>query len=505
LNANTLQPGANPWPRRAALLLGPLAALTIILTVPEVTLSAAGSAPGAAAVVLDAKGIAVLGLVVWMALWWVTECVALEVTGLLPLIILPVLGVCTFKQAAAPYADEVIGLFLGGMLLGRAVERWNVHRWMGEGVARICGPSPRLLVLGLLAGTAFLSMWISNLAAAVMMLPIARSLTPPPDAPGKRDDTAVAFTLAVAYGASIGGVGTLIGTPPTAQFAAFMSGPLKSPVSFLSWMILGVPVVVLGVLASWFVLTRIACVVPQTVLASADRSRDHAALSTPGRLALGVFGLAIFGWITLPILEQLGVNASVPMLDRLTDAGVSLTAVLLMFLIPAGRTEGRRTRALLTWSEASEIPWGVLVMFGGGLSLAAAIQSSGLDDVIAHYARGLGALPTPVLIIVITVAATALSEFMSNTALTALLLPIAAAVATRIGIPPPVLMIPAVLGASLAFMMPAGTPPNAVAFATGRVSMREMIRAGFWLNVLFCALTSALVIAGYKLGLLPGT
>ncbi len=504
MNAPHAQPGGNVWPRRVALALGPVSAALVFAYVPRLLLQ--GATETTAAVTLDDKGVAVLALAVWMAVWWVTECVALEVTGLLPLLVLPILGVCTFKQAAAPYADEVIGLFLGGMLLGRAVERWNVHRWMGEGVSRLCGPSPRMLVLGLLAGTAFLSMWISNLAAAVMMLPIARSLTPPanplrPPGPNGRDHTAVAFTLAVAYGASIGGVGTLIGTPPTAQFAAFMSGPLQHPVSFLSWMGLGVPLAILGVLGSWVILTRVACAVPRSAPAAAVRDETHSTLSLPGRLALGVFLVAITGWIAMPILEQAGVNRAWPWLDRVTDAGVSLTAVLLMFLIPAGRGRGR---ALLTWPEASEIPWGVLVMFGGGLSLASAIQSSGLDDVIAHHARGLGSLPIPLLIIAITVTATVLSEFMSNTALTALLLPIAAAVATRIGIPPPVLMIPAVLGASLAFMMPAGTPPNAVAFATGRVTMREMIRAGFWLNLYFCGLISAMVIAGYKWGMLPG-
>lgn len=485
----------------AALWVGPLAAAVIMLAVPTFTLEAATA--DTAAVVLTAKGIAVLALCVWMATWWLTECVPLEVTGLLPAICLPLLGVMSMKQAAAPYADEVIALFMGGMLLGRAIERWNVHRWMGGHLVTACGPSPRMLVLGLLAATAFISMWVSNLAAAMMMLPIARSVVPMLQDEKARSQTAIACTLAVAYGASIGGVGTLVGTPPTAQFAAFMADRVDKPVSFLSWMLFGVPLVVLGVVGAWLVLTRIACRVPKASVAHADSANaiEPVLLSVAGRRAIAVFGIAIAGWIVIPLLKQAGLGAHIPGFDRIGDAGIALIAVMLMFLCPAG---GGERRPLLVWQEASQIPWGILVMFGGGLSLAAAIQSSGLDRVIAFYGHGLGALPTPVLIIAVTVSATLLSEVMSNTALTALILPIASAVALRLGLPPAVLMIPAVLGASLAFMMPAGTPPNAVAFASGTVTMRDMVRAGFWLNLLFCALASLMVIGGMRWGLLPG-
>ncbi|MDI1288456.1 MAG: SLC13 family permease [bacterium] len=494
------RPSRTLW-QRAAMWLGPLAAAIIVFTVPEFTAEPVTGTT--AAVVLTNSGIAVLALCVWMAVWWISECVPLEVTGLLPMVCLPLLGAVTMKQAAAPYADEVIALFLGGMLLGRAIERWEVHRWVGGHLAFVCGSSPRMHVLGLLASTAFISMWVSNLAAAMMMLPIARSMVPTRRGTTGRDDSTIAYTLAVAFGASIGGVGTLVGTPPTAQFAAFMSDRMDRPVSFLSWMLFGFPLVFLGVLGAWVVLTRVACRVPKRNDAAIDAptSVGSSGLSSSGRRAVLVFAIAIAGWVAVPLLKRAGLSEQLPWLDRVSDAGIALGAALLMFLCPAGRGE---RRPILIWQEASQIPWGILVMFGGGMSLAATIQSSGLDRVIAFYGHGLGALPTPLLIMTVAVAATLLSEVMSNTALTALLLPIVSAIAVRIGLEPAVLMIPAVLGASLAFMMPAGTPPNAVAFATGTITMRDMIRAGFWLNVLFCTLTSVLVIAGHRWGLLPG-
>lgn len=450
-----------------------------------------------------------------MALWWATEALPLEVTALAPLLLFPTLGVAKVQAAAAPYANEIIFLFLGGMLIGAALERWSLHRRFALGVLRLVGPRPRMLVLGFAAGAGFVSMWVSNTAATVMMLPVATSVITMIGRHVHADvarSFGVAAVLGVAYGASIGGVGTLIGTPPTAQLAAFTSG-LEHPITFVSWLPVGLTVAVTGVLVCWLVLTRVALKVPnQRIHAVADLLTEERRVlgpwTAPQRRTLIVFVAAAVAWVAIPLLRRTGLadEAWFAPLRAATDSVIAVAAALLLFIIPAGReADGvARPRALLTWGEGEKIHWGVLLLFGGGLSLADAIVSTGLDKAIADQAAALDQLPLLVVLIIITAAACLLTEVMSNTALVALALPIGAALAVRLDVPPAVVLVPVTLGASLAFMLPAGTPPNAIVFASGTVRIGDMIRAGAWLNIIFSIMTPLLVYALYRLGWLPG-
>ncbi|MBS0197953.1 MAG: SLC13/DASS family transporter [Planctomycetes bacterium] len=453
----------------------------------------------------QARTVASLGVL--MAVWWMTEALPIEATGLVPLALFPLLRATTIEAAAAPYANKIIFLFLGGMLLGCAMERWNLHRRFALNVVRALGSGPSRLVAAFLLATAFVSMWISNTAATIVMLPIAASVAgwvsdhvTGDDAPHRlcRQRLGPALVLAVAFGASIGGVGTVIGTPPIGQYQAYantlVSQGRGSPVSFRSWLNLGLPVLAVVLPFTWFILAKVIFPIPLRTIPGVratitDELKSLGPMSPGERWTLCVFAAAATAWVLNPRSEQF-------------DTPIAIIAALALFLIPV--KEAGLRRPLLTWPEAEKAPWGILILFGGGLSLADSIRETGVDRFIASGADGLSGMPLLPLLWIIGLVTIILTEFTSNTALVAAGLPVAEAIALKLGISPAPILVTMTLTASLGFMLPAGTAPNALVFASGRVTMREMMKAGFWLDVGCAFSVPLLVITAMKLGILPG-
>ena len=463
--------------RRVGILLGPALCLAmLLLPAPE------GLAPA---------GWKVAAVAALMAVWWVTEAIPVPVTGLLPLALFPPLGVATMAEASVPYGDPLIFLFLGGFLLAIGLERWNLHRRIALRVVSLVGTRPAALVGGFMLATAFLSMWVSNTATAVMMLPIGLSVIGLLEREGAgAGGFATALLLGIAYAASIGGLATLIGTPPNALLAAFMGRTYGVEIGFAQWMSIGLPLTVALLLCAWLILTRFAFVLPRAEVAGSRHliRRELAALGriTAPEIRVGLVFLAAAAlWVARPALAGVlpaGVN----------DTVIAIAAGLLLFIVPAGGGSAAGT-ALLDWTAAKRLPWGVLLLFGGGLSLAAAIGRSGLAAWIGEGFAGLGAWPVILVLLLVTAGIVFLTELTSNTATAAAFLPLMASVAPALSIDPFLLTIPVALAASCAFMLPAATPPNAIVFGSGHLSIAQMARAGFLLNLASIAAIVALV------------
>ncbi|HUG28666.1 MAG TPA: DASS family sodium-coupled anion symporter, partial [Gemmatimonadales bacterium] len=458
---------ASPHRRLLGLALGPLLlALTIALPAP---------------VGLSAEAWKTAGVTLLMISWWVTETVPIPVTALLPLICFPLLGILRMEAAAAPYANPVVFLFLGGFLLARAVEKWGLHRRAALFVVGKAGTEPARLVGGFMLASALLSMWISNTATTIMMLPIGVSIiglmeAAEQGAPRRSSSFGLALMLGIAYGASIGGVGTLIGTPPNALLAGFMLENYGFRVGFLDWMMIGLPVVAIFLPLAWWVLTRWVFSVDRIAIPGAEAiiAGEVSQLGSPSRgerMVAGVFILTALAWILRPVLEQ--------WLPGLTDTGIAIAAAILLFLLPVHPSRGEY---LLDWKTAEGLPWGVLLLSGGGLSLAAAVASTGLAAWTGEGLAQLGDFPVIVLMLAVTLVLVFLTEIMSNTAALAAFLPVIAALSLGLGAHPMLLAVPAAIGASCAFMLPMATPPNAIVFGSGRITIPQMARAGIVLN-----------------------
>jgi len=424
----------------------------------------------------------VLGVALWMAFWWLTEALPVSVTALLPLIVFPPLGIFSFKASAAPYAHPLIFLFMGGFIIAKAIEAWNLHRRIALLIVRAFGTRPDYLIAGFMLATATLSMWVSNTATTVMMLPIAISIIGvlnEKEDPEIAANTATALLLGIAYSASIGGVGTLVGTPPNALLAAFVQERLGIELGFAKWMTIGLPVVFIMLPLAWMLLTRVTCPVARRPIPGADDiiTAEVAALgpmSIEEKRVLAVFTLTALSWICRPLITNIFPDIG------LTDSGIALIGALSLFIVPTGKGDGS---SLMNWPRAVTLPWGVLLLFGGGLSLAGAISNSGLADTIGGGLVGLVGFPTLVIVIAVTTLIVFLTEITSNTATSAVFLPIVATVADGMGIAPLELTIPVALAASCAFMMPVATPPNAIVFASDRLTVVQMAKAGFLLNL----------------------
>ena len=464
---------------RLGLWLG-LAALTATLVLP----TPEGMAPEA----WRAAGVGLL-----MAVWWTTEALPIAATSLVPLAAFPLVGVATAEGAAAPYANPIVFLFLGGFLLAKGMERWGLHRRIALGVVARVGTEPRRIVLGFMLAAALLSMGVSNTATAVMMLPIALSvveLARRDDVGSDEDDRtfALVLLLGVAYGCSVGGMGTLIGTPTNALLAGFVAETYGAEVSFAGWLAVGLPLVAVGLALVYGLLTRVIFPVRLPGLPGGRQFiREQIAalgpLSAPERRVGLVFGATAVLWSTRPIFE-----GAVP---GLSDAGLAVLGALLLFALPAGdaRQPGAR---LLDWETARTLPWGVLLLFGGGLSLAAAISDTGLAAWIGASLAVFAGLPTWALVGVVVAVVVGLTELTSNTATAAAFLPVLGALAAATGTAPLALLVPATVAASCAFMLPVATPPNAIVYGSGRIEIGEMARAGVWLNVAFTVLVTLL-------------
>lgn len=492
------------------LALGPLLALFIYFYFRDQ--AAAGTAADAKDA-LTLAGLKTLCLGVWMAVWWLTEAIDLTATALLPLVLIPVLGIGSMKSAAAPYADPIIFLFLGGFLIGAAVQKWGLHRRAAFLTVLACGSRPAFIVGGLMAVTAFMSMWISNTATAVMMFPIALSLValvePPTDrqlgaappapgsvawSPGDIKAFTYALILGIAYAATIGGMGTPIGTPPNAFLVKHAKDHLNLTIGFGQWMLVALPAVLVILPLIWFVLTRAIHPVSAPSLPG-GRAFARTGLTGLGpisrgeRLVLIVFICAAIAWIARVPVTELFAEGSPQraMAARLSDAGIAMIAAVVLFLLPVNLKERTFT---LEWSDAAEkVPWGVLLLFGGGLSLATAISSTGLDGYLGGLAGNFGKLPLMLILLAVALLVIVLSEFASNTAVAATMIPVLGAAAQKgaFDADPMLLLFTITLAASLGMALPVATPPNAIAFGTGRLPLRVMLKAGLVVDLITAA------------------
>ncbi len=470
------------------LVLGPVfLVLALVLPVPE------GMAP---------EAMRLVGVTALMAVWWLAEVVNLAVVAMVPLVLFPLFGIQPAQPTAQAYADQNIFLFMGGLLLAAAMQRWGLHRRMAVHVLARLGSNPRGLVLGFMAATGFLSMWISNTATAVMMLPIAISVVvyvtgrKPEEVRGREGEErnfSVALMLGIAYGASIGGMATLVGTPPNIVLVGQLDQlfPDAPGISFARWMALGLPLAAVFLPAVWVYLCWVAF--PVRALRAGGgrdflrRERDALGPMAGGEKAtLVAFLAAAFLWMTrqpvdLGAFQVPGWSALLPWPGLIKDSTVAMAVALSLFFIPADRKEGAR---VLNWEWASRIPWDVLLLLGGGFALAGAFRTTGLSAWFGQTLSGIGSLAPPVMVPLVCAMMTLLTELTSNTATAAVMLPILAATALEIGIHPLVLMIPATLSASCAFMLPVATPPNAIMFGSGCLDIPTMARTGIAVNLL---------------------
>ncbi len=448
-----------------------------------------------------------------MATWWLTEAVPIPATSLLPIPLFPILGIMHTKKAAAPFASHLIFLFMGGFIIALAMQRWNLHRRIAMNVIHFVGNSPARLIFGFMLATALLSAFVSNTATTVMMMPIGLAVIEHAISEGKKAglDKHIDFSkehfafglnlmLGIAYAASIGGVATLIGTPPNTVMAAYLMKTYNFEITFAKWMVVGVPLAVIFLPLSWLFLTRIAYPIKlKEIPGSRDLIRDE--LKKMGKMNAGerwtalVFALTALGWI---FRKQLGFMFPDPKL--VTDAAIAMTGALILFVIPVNF---KKNIYVMNWEWAAKLPWGVLILFGGGLSLAAGFKTTKLADWIGSQISLLGNAPIFLIILSVTTLIIFLTELTSNTATTAMAIPIIAAVAIGLHQNPLLLIIPATIAASCAFMLPVATPPNAIVFASGYVSIPKMARAGLGLNILgiilITALTYLLILPAFQI------
>ena len=434
---------------------------------------------------LSSVGWAVAAVTLLMAIWWATEAVPVAVTALLPLACFPMLGVTDFKTAALPYANPNIYLFMGGFILALGIESSGLHKRLALKMLIAVGNSGAKLIGGFMLVSAIISMWVMNTSTTLMLLPIGLAVcasvaeTIPNFSQTDKRNFEISLLLGIAYAASIGGMSTLVGTAPNIIFAGFMLETYSLEISFTDWMKLGVPIATIMLFSSWYAITKI--VYPVNFIASIETKlqlqnmlSDLGPLSKDEKKVLIIFSLAASAWMFRTLLDNY-----VPF-SGLTDAGIAIIAALSFFLIPS---ENKQTD-LLTWEQANKLPWGLLVLFGGGLSLAASIGSSGLGGWIGQGLTVLENVPSIVLILAVATMIIFLTEITSNVATTSTFLPVVGAVAVALGITPIALTIPVVLAASCAFMLPVATPPNAIVFGSGKLTIPNMIRAGFALNII---------------------
>lgn len=450
--------------RLATLVLGPLVALVVML------LPAPEGMPDPAW--------RLVALTLWMVIWWLGEALPIAATALLPIVMMPPLGILPVAEVTQRYGNPLIFLFLGGFILAAGMQRWGLHRRIALAIVAAIGTSPGRVVLGFMLATAGLSMWISNTATVVMMFAVGTSVIDFID--DRTHDKAlvrrfgVSLMLGVGYAASIGGVGTLIGTPPNALLASFLADSYGIRIGFFQWMLIGVPVVAVMLPLTWVLLTRLVFparglnLAPVREVIATERARL-------GPMALGekmvamVFATAAALWVLRGFLDL-----------PVGDSGIAIGAALMLFALPVGRQAG----FLLDWSIARSLPWGILLLFGGGLAIASAFEATDLASWIGDRVAGLGAWPTWALILAVAGVVILLTEITSNTASTATFLPILGAVAVGLGLSVEWLTVPVALGASMAFMMPVATPPNAIVFSYDQMRLSDMVRAGIVLNVL---------------------
>lgn len=425
----------------------------------------------------------VLALTAWMVTWWITEAVPIPVTALLPMIMLPLLQIFKIADATAPYASPIIFLFMGGFMIAIALEKHNLHLRIALNLIKITGTSGNGIILGFMLSTALLSMWISNTATAVMMLPVATSVisllleNTEPDKAYK--NFALSLMLSIAYAANIGGTITLIGTPPNIVMAGYLRQMLGYEMQFSQWLLMGIPTGLLLLFTCYFLLTRVLFPNRMKNIEGSEQvimNKLHqlGAVSREEMLVMIIFAITALCWIFKSQLNQaIGV-------DLLSDTTIAMAGGALMFIVPVNF---RGSTSLLQWEDTTKLPWGILILFGGGMCLAKSLEEVGIIQLIGDAVSNYHGTSLLVLTFVVTAIVLLMTELMSNVALVAIFIPVVIGVSNGLDVNPLILVIPATLASSCAFMMPISTPPNAIVFASGHIRMRDMMKAGIWLNI----------------------
>ena len=478
--------------RYPALVAGPLLGALVYWWLPENFTAANDSL-----VALTPAAKATIAIIVWMAVWWFTEAVHIAVTSLLPLVLFPLTGVADIKTTAGAYASDLIFLFIGGFILGMSINRWHLDKRIALAVLRMVGERPENVVAGFMLVSAFLSAFISNTATTIMLLPIALSVlslhrpthSAEQGVSSSADNFPVCLLIAIAYAASLGGISTIIGTPPnvfTANFIQDFPATESVGISFIGWMKMALPVSLTLLFICWLLLTHFVFRLNRQLPGIQRKQltaqyRSLGPMSAGEWISLGVFALAATLWLARPAISQLDIEiagTSYSPLSGLSDAGIAMLAALLLFVLPAGNKQ-----AAMDWQTAVRLPWGIIILLGGGFALAKAVKANGIDLLLGSQIAGLAHLPDIAVLLLVVALVVFLTEFTSNTATTAVLIPVFASFAPLLDIPPLLLLIPATFAASCAFMMPIATPPNAVVFSSGHIRIPQMVRAGFWMNL----------------------
>jgi len=469
-----------------------------------------------------------VAVAVLMAIWWVGEGTSLAITALLPVVLFPLLGIMSGEDVAVNYANQLIFLFLGGFMIALAMEKWHLHKRIALHIINLVGTSPKRLVLGFMASCGFLSMWISNTAATMMMLPVGMAVVSQFANQalfnGKRDQETetkvyqslgLVLMLGLAYSASIGGVGTLIGTPPNIVLAGLYNQlyPEYEEISFFKWMLTALPLVIIFLPLVWLYLCRFVSPFPLSQIEMKDgggkiiqRELDSLGPMNPAEKTIAiVFASTAFLWIfrqpiTLGAFEIPGWSSLLANPKWVHDATVAMTMGILLMILPTNRTQGMKLKGqheyfILDWETIQhKTPWGILLLFGGGFALANGFSETGLDHWLITHFHAMNGLPIGWAILILCLGVTFLTELTSNTATATLILPVVGAVAVSAHFHPLELMVPAALSASFAFMLPVATPPNAIVFGSGWLTIPQMTRAGLVLNLIGAILVTTLML-----------
>ena len=438
-----------------------------------------------------------LALTAWMAIWWITEALPIAGTALLPLVVLPLAGVLPIVDIASNYMDPTVMLYMGGFLLATAIEKWNLHQRIALNIINLLGTDLRRIVLGFILATGFLSMWISNSATALMMLPIGLAVVSQFKSHLGQGQEKLAshlgknIMLGIAYSASIGGMATLIGTPTNNILRAVVEKLYNYTIDFNEWMLFALPFTMILTAICWIYLVNFGNPLPKNFKLNEAKSVISNQLNALGKITfeektvLVVFGTVCFAWITRSFLLT-------PLIPELDDTIIALVGVLFLLLLPSSGKNGEKGR-ILDWNTAEKIPWGVLILFGGGLALAQGFKETGLADWIGQRLTLIEGVGFFMLLLIIIAAVNFLTEVTSNVATASMLLPILASVAIKLDLHPLGIMVGATLAASCAFMLPVATPPNAVVFGSGYLKIKDMVKAGLWLNILSIILLTLMV------------
>ncbi|TRO63327.1 SLC13 family permease [Christiangramia sabulilitoris] len=434
----------------------------------------------------------ILSATIWIALWWITEAVPIAVTALLPIVLFPLTGAMDLSSTTASYGHKYIFLYVGGFILAVAIEKWNLHKRIALHIIRLIGTDVKNIILGFMIATAFLSMWISNTATSVMMLPIGMSIISQlKNNPATRNDENLIFgralMLGIAYSASIGGIATLIGTPPNLVFAGYIQEIYNIEISFYQWLKFGLPISVTLLIVCWFYLTQVAFNFKQKAFPGGKQEirrliSELGPMKKEEKIVMIVFILTALSWISRSYILE-------PIFPGIDDTIIAIVAAIILFMINTGKEKGR----LINWQEAVKIPWGIILLFGGGMALASGFEVSGLAQWLGSQMTLLQALPLLLLILFIIFCVNFITELTSNLATTAMLLPILAPIALQLDLNPYMLLVATTVAASCAFMLPVATPPNAVVFGSGYLRIPDMVRTGIWMNIISILFLTAMV------------